>query len=387
MPHLIADSVKLPAFPFEEGGFIFLYEAKSLRNPHLSMLRVNYPSEHGLYDFCILKIEQERGFLFKGEKSTRPIPVSILKQALHILAFYCQNTKGNLGFVLVKPCACLIDWSVFKIPSSFHLEIGFGSGRHLLNKAISNPKEFYIGVEIHTPSIEQVLRQIKILGLQNLYITYADARTLLEVLPKCCVGLDVHFPVPWPKNPQRRIWTAKTLAHMLAILRPKSFIWLRTDNLIYFKESLNLALDLPHCTMQVFKNSVQEMVVSKYEARWKKYNKDIYDLRLQVQDLPHKPIQPLLLENSAKISINPSLKACTLWHNQIIKRDYFLKVIDVLEYKNLWLLVVSLGDFEAPLNKVLVLDRDKGSLEYTGGLPFNTKAHRCAHQKLREILG
>lgn len=104
MPHLIASSAKLPTFPFEEGGFIFLCEARSLRNPHLSMLRVNYPSEHGLYDFCILKIEQERGFLFKGEKSTRPIPVNILKQALRVLARYCQNTEGNLGLDLVKPC-------------------------------------------------------------------------------------------------------------------------------------------------------------------------------------------------------------------------------------------------------------------------------------------
>ncbi|WP_281778439.1 tRNA (guanosine(46)-N7)-methyltransferase TrmB [Helicobacter suis] len=387
MPHLIASSAKLPTFPFEEGGFIFLCEARSLRNPHLSMLRVNYPSDHGLYDFCILKIEQERGFLFKGEKSTRPIPVNILKQALRVLARYCQNTEGNLGLDLVKPCACLIDWSVFKIPSSFHLEIGFGSGRHLLNKAMSNPEEFYIGVEVHTPSIEQVLRQIKILGLQNLYITYADARTLLEVLPKRCVGLDVHFPVPWPKNPQRRIWTAKTLAHMLAILRPKSLLWLRTDNLDYFKESLHLALDLPHCTMQVFKNSAQEMVVSKYEARWKRQHKDIYDLHLQIEDMPDKSQQPLLLKCSTKISINPSLKACTLWHNQVVQQDYFLRVVDVLEYKNLWLLVVSLGDLQAPLNKVLVLDKNKGSLEYIGGLPFNTKAHRYAHQKLEEILG
>jgi len=50
--------------------------------------------------------------------------------------------------------------------------VGFGSGRHLLHQAINNPDILFIGIEIHFPSIEQVLKQITI---KNLHVVSVDS--------------------------------------------------------------------------------------------------------------------------------------------------------------------------------------------------------------------
>ncbi|GMB96648.1 tRNA (guanosine(46)-N7)-methyltransferase TrmB [Helicobacter sp. NHP22-001] len=380
MPHFYAKELATPPMPFEEQGFKFCYEAQSLRDPRVSLIRVQHPSS----DFCLLKIVQQGGVLCKGEKSSRPIPVGILQHALEILSHYGKQVRGNLALSHCPSQAFLLDFKHFNF-ESFYLEIGFGSGRFLLQKAQANPENIYIGLEVHTPSIEQVLRQIELLELKNLYIAHADARTLLEVLPPNCEGLDIHFPVPWPKHPNRRIFTPHTLENMLAILRPKGEIWLRTDSLEYFKSSLELALNAPTCQATIAKNAPQE-VVSKYEARWVRQEKDIYDLRLQSSAKSVHPNLPLLLPMPQNVKPK-GVKASSLWQKKpIIGEDYFLNIQDVLEYEDSWLLAVSLGDVRFPLNKILCWDRGGGGLEYVGGVPFNTKAQRHAHEALCALL-
>ncbi|CRF51727.1 tRNA (guanine46-N7-)-methyltransferase [Helicobacter heilmannii] len=380
MPHFYAQELHLPPMPFEQEGFSFCYEAQSLRDSKVSLIRV----KHHLSDFCLLKIEQQGRILCKGEKSTRPIPVGILQHALQILSHYGKQVRGNLALSYCPNRAFLMDFKRFDF-EKFYLEIGFGSGRFLLKKARANPENIYLGLEVHTPSIEQVLRQIELLGLTNLYIAHADARTLLEVLPPNCERLDIHFPMPWPKQPNRRIFTPHTLKNMLAILRPHGEIWLRTDSLEYFKSSLELALDAPTCHATIAKNAPQE-VVSKYEARWVRQAKDIYDLRLKSATSSHRPKLPLLLPTTQNIK-HKGVKASSLWQEKSkMGEDYFLNIQDVLEYKELWLLAVSLGDVRSPLNKILCWDRGGGGVEYVGGAPFNTRAQCHAHEALCALL-
>ncbi|BCZ17720.1 tRNA (guanine-N(7)-)-methyltransferase TrmB [Helicobacter sp. NHP19-003] len=380
MPHFYTKDLATPPMPFEEEGFKFCYEAQSLRDSKVSLICV----QHRLGDFCLLKIKQQGGVLCKGEKSTRPIPVGILQHALKILSHYGKEVKGNLALSHCPSGAHLVDFNNFNF-ERFYLEIGFGSGRFLLQKAQANPKEVYIGLEVHTPSIEQVLRQIELLGLTNLYIARADARTILEVLPPNCERLDIHFPVPWPKHPNRRIFTPYTLENMLAVLRPQGEIWLRTDSLEYFKASLELAISAPTCHATIAKNAPQEGVVSKYEARWVRQKKDIYDLRLKPTTPSTRPKLPLLLSAGQNIKYK-GVKAASLWQEKPkMGENYFLNIQDVLEYGHLWLLSVSLGDVRSPLNKVLCWDR-KGGLGVCGGAPFNTRAQHRAHEALCALL-
>ncbi|WP_104695202.1 tRNA (guanosine(46)-N7)-methyltransferase TrmB [Helicobacter salomonis] len=384
MPHFSATQVNLPAFPFEQEEMCFLYCAQSVLHTHVSLIRVC--TKDG-YDFCLYQIAQKQQFLFKAEKSTRPIPVGVLQQALRVLAHYCVVTGGNLGEESpYKRSPFLLESTQLLRLSTVHLEIGFGSGVHLLSKAQDQRDQIYVGVEIHTPSIEQVLRHIERFKLQNVYILRADARSLLEILPaQCCLSVDLHFPVPWEKSPTRRVMNANTLAHILRVLVDNGVFWLRTDSLAYFKQSLDLTLALEECACQVAKNAPAP-VSSKYEARWIRQNREIYDLRISARHTQaHAPIKNMLLEMERVEGIPRGLDF-VLAHRLFRGANYFLHIQDVLEYAQLWVLVLSFGDFNTPTNKIAVWDSQSGALEYVGGLPFNTHANGLAHQKLQEIL-
>ncbi|WP_121022543.1 class I SAM-dependent methyltransferase [Helicobacter vulpis] len=252
MPHFSATQAHLPSFPFALEGVQFLYRAQSVIHPQVALIGVRAPRD---YHFCLYHITRPQGHLFKAEKSTRPIPVGVLQHALGLLTRYCVITGGNLSASGYQESPFLLDVAQLRRFQAFFLEIGFGSGVHLLQKAQHNPTQTYVGVEIHTPSIEQTLGQIERLGLCNLYLVRTDARALLEILPgQCCLGVDLHFPVPWEKNPARRVIGARVLGHILRVLVNQGVFWLRTDSLAYFKQSLDLVLGLESCACQISKN-------------------------------------------------------------------------------------------------------------------------------------
>ena len=155
------------------------------------------------------------------------------------------------------------------------LEIGFGSGRHILHLAQKHPTAKIIGLEIYRPAISQVLRQIDILGLQNLYLASIDARVLCEVLPaKCLDRIYLHFPVPWDKNPQRRVLSAQFLGNAIRALKDDGFFELLTDSAEYFAFAKALAKGYKFKAEE----GAEGEVVSKYEARWRRQEKVIYKL-------------------------------------------------------------------------------------------------------------
>ncbi|MGX3011763.1 tRNA (guanosine(46)-N7)-methyltransferase TrmB, partial [Helicobacter sp. 23-1044] len=157
------------------------------------------------------------------------------------------------------------------------LEIGFGSGRNILNLARTNPHSAIIGLEIYRPAIAQVLRQIQLLGLQNLFVANLDARVLCEIVPRKSLDrIFLHFPVPWDKNPQRRVLSAQFLQNALGALKNGGFFELLTDSAEYFDFAKDLAKDY-HFEAQ---ENAGNAVVSKYEARWRRQGKVIYKLKI-----------------------------------------------------------------------------------------------------------
>ncbi|MDE7173816.1 MAG: hypothetical protein K2N70_05660, partial [Helicobacter sp.] len=131
--------------------------------------------------------------------------------------------------------------------------------------------------EIHSPSIEQLLRQMELQNLHNLWILRADARALLECLPSNCLGeIALHFPIPWPKR-HRRVFTQSFCEQACRVLQKGGRLHLRTDDEDYFRESLELLLRLPSCHCELGKNRALD-VVSKYESRWLRQQKQIWDL-------------------------------------------------------------------------------------------------------------
>ncbi|MGE0557946.1 MAG: tRNA (guanosine(46)-N7)-methyltransferase TrmB [Burkholderiales bacterium] len=82
------------------------------------------------------------------------------------------------------------------------LEIGCGMGETTAAIAAANPQQDYIGIEVHTPGVGSLLKQIDAMQLANLRVIQHDAVAVLEkmIAPASLAGIHIFFPDPWPKK-------------------------------------------------------------------------------------------------------------------------------------------------------------------------------------------
>lgn len=300
MPHFLAKLDSKPLeYPIIKGDFCFHREFLSLKRPTKSCVHASFKGDV----FLLQKIRRDGDFLIKSEKAT-PLKREILKQALRIYSqsfeVISHNLQENSKHASQKKALDLETFEDFiqKNQAPILIEIGFGSGRHLIELAKNNPTKTCLGIEIHTPSIAQALKQIELLDLKNLHILQGDGRLVLESMPNHrCEKIFVHFPVPWNDKKHRRVLSEKFLNEALRVLKPRGFLELRTDDSLYFEDSLKLALKNFQCEIEIKKNA-QIPVVSKYEARWNKLKKDIYDLKIYSLGLDENPTQNHALDFS-----------------------------------------------------------------------------------------
>ncbi|MGL2859305.1 tRNA (guanosine(46)-N7)-methyltransferase TrmB, partial [Helicobacter pylori] len=264
-------------------------------------------------------------------------------------------------------------------------EIGFGSGRHLIELAKNNPTKTCLGIEIHTPSIAQALKQIELLDLKNLHILQGDGRLVLESMPNHrCEKIFVHFPVPWNDKKHRRVLSEKFLNEALRVLKPRGFLELRTDDSLYFEDSLKLALKNFQCEVEIKKNA-QIPVISKYEARWNKLKKDIYDLRIYSLELNETPFDDHAFDFSFDtITIDKESVGAILKTPKIIQEGYFVHVCNIYENKGDFLVELSMGDFDWPVRLFVLLAENQ--IFYLNKSPLKTLNNHKAHLLLQNIL-
>jgi len=86
------------------------------------------------------------------------------------------------------------------------LEIGFGMGETLAATAAAHPQNDYLGIEVHTPGVGSLLKEIEARGLNNLRIIQHDAVDVLRdmIAPGVLAAAHIFFPDPWPKKRQQK---------------------------------------------------------------------------------------------------------------------------------------------------------------------------------------
>ncbi|GAA9176501.1 tRNA (guanosine(46)-N7)-methyltransferase TrmB [Helicobacter pylori] len=387
MPHFLAKlDFKPLKYPLIEGDFCFYKEFLSLKHPTKSCVYASFKDRV----FLLQKIKRANDFLIKSEKAT-PLKREILKQALRIYSqsfeVISHNLQENSKHVSGKKTLDLETFEDFiqKNQAPILVEIGFGSGRHLIELAKNNPTKTCLGIEIHTPSIAQALKQIELLDLKNLYILQGDGRLVLESMPNHkCEKIFVHFPVPWNEKKHRRVLSEKFLNEALRVLKPKGFLELRTDDGLYFEDSLKLALKNFKCEIEIKKNA-QIPVVSKYEARWNKLKKDIYDLRIYSLEWNETPFYHHAFDFSFDtITINKKSVGTILKTPKIIQEGYFVHVCNIYENKGDFLVELSMGDFDWPVRLFVLLTENQ--IFYLNKSPLKTLNNHKAHLLLQNIL-
>ena len=285
MPNFITRSVSLPRLPIKLGETEFLETA---RGRNLTLVRTkSFDSEF----FITLKPSGDK-VIVKGEKITKPAKIGHLQRALEIFkerfcgpiisqAFAYKDSSLTEKTPLIldeNEILSLVKSSKF---DKIFIEIGFGSGRHLLHQARSNQDALLIGIEIYKPAIEQVAKLAIREGLQNIALIATDARVLLSLLPAGCLQrVFLHFPVPWDDAPHRRVISDEFASQIARTLGLRGRFELRTDSEEYFlyaMQKLSPYVQRKAGEISHFKNR-DAAVASKYEDRWRKMDKNIYDL-------------------------------------------------------------------------------------------------------------
>lgn len=100
-----------------------------------------------------------------------------------------------------------------------YLEIGYGFGDFLFERAKNNPQTFHFGCEPHLNGVVNLLSKLEKEPLKNLKISREDVRILLKNFPdKFFDEIYILFPDPWPKSKhfKRRLIDAKFLDEILS---------------------------------------------------------------------------------------------------------------------------------------------------------------------------
>jgi tRNA (guanine-N7-)-methyltransferase len=121
-------------------------------------------------------------------------------------------------------------------PGGVWLEVGFGSGEHLVWQAEQHPAVGLIGCEPYLNGIARCLAQIERARVSNVRLFADDARLLMTALPPRSLGRAfILFPDPWPKarHHKRRFVQRETLDRLAKLMLPGAELRLATDDPSY----------------------------------------------------------------------------------------------------------------------------------------------------------
>lgn len=395
MPHILFEKNDLIKIPSIKNDIEFDFIAKSYnftQKERKTEYRIAVKNQNK--DFMLSLKPKDENFMIKADKVTRISPVALIKSALNAYV-ELNNAKvlfSNTNNLVVKEDTVHeylkdINYFVndFKTTKEIQIEIGFGSGRHLLHQAKTNPNIQFIGLEIHYPSIEQLLKQLELQNITNVLVVNYDARLFMEFIESNKVGkIFVHFPVPWDKKPHRRIYSNEFVNEALRVLKIGGTLELRTDSRKYFDFCTEVLTNLPKGKITIDINK-DLAVSSKYEDRWKKQGKNIYDVILEAWNEDEKI--DLNIDFSFDFKIDFSKILISIPTKSIIEKNYFVHVEELYVIENMensGLVKVTMGNFDRPVTKYLLVK--DGFISYYQGNPLPTSSNINAHKKLKEIL-
>jgi tRNA (guanine-N7-)-methyltransferase len=169
------------------------------------------------------------------------------------------------------------------------LEIGFGMGSATAEIAAAQPQHDFLGIEVHTPGVGALLKQIEARALANVRVIQHDAvEVLREMIPaNSLAGIHIFFPDPWPKkrHHKRRLIQPEFVRLLAQRLTPGGYLHLATDWEDYAAQMLAVLraetlLRNPH---KDFAPRPAWRPTTKFEARGSKLGHGVWDLVFERQ--------------------------------------------------------------------------------------------------------
>ena len=166
------------------------------------------------------------------------------------------------------------------------LEVGFGNGDSLLEMAIQQPKQNFLGIEVYEAGIGRLINEANKHQLSNLKIIKEDAVEVLQnhIPDDSLSKFQLFFPDPWHKkrHHKRRIIQTSFLDILTKKLKTGGIVHIATDWEDYAEHIMETLESHQH-----FKNTLGDHIYSprpkyrpltKFENRGQKLGHGVWDI-------------------------------------------------------------------------------------------------------------
>ena len=164
------------------------------------------------------------------------------------------------------------------------LEVGFGNGDSLLEMAIQQPKQNFLGIEVYEAGIGRLINEANKHELGNLKIIKEDAVEVLQnYIPDNSLSkFQLFFPDPWHKkrHNKRRLIKKDFLNKLALKLKEKAYIHIATDWEDYADWILDESRQCENLSLKgnEFHNKPDYRPYTKYERRGVNLGHKVWDI-------------------------------------------------------------------------------------------------------------
>ena len=175
---------------------------------------------------------------------------------------------------------------LFLSKNNVTLEVGFGNGDSLLEMAIDQPNQNFLGIEVYEAGVGRLINEANKNKLSNLKIIKDDAVEVLKnnILDNSISHFQLFFPDPWhkKKHHKRRIVQISFLDLLSKKLKKDGVVHIATDWENYAEHIMELLESHSH-----FKNCAGDHMYSlrpknrpltKFENRGQKLGHGVWDI-------------------------------------------------------------------------------------------------------------
>ncbi len=211
----------------------------------------------------------------------------VLRQGRVSSAQLRYHTEGMPRYGVPYAAAPLDLAGVFGRGAPKILEIGCGMGETTARIAAAHPENDYLGIEVHTPGVGSLLKEIATRELGNLRVIQHDAVEVVRdmIRPGTLAGMHIYFPDPWPKKRQqkRRLIQPPFVALLASRLAPGGYLHCATDWEEYAQQMLAVlsAEPLLENTATDFAPRPAWRPQTKFEARGLRLGHGVWDVLFQ----------------------------------------------------------------------------------------------------------
>ncbi len=163
----------------------------------------------------------------KGKKLSN-LQQKNLNKYLNDFSIFPNDNQNKAKLKKINPYNLFHDLKIMDI----RLEIGFGMGDFLFEKALSLPNVGFIGCEIFENGVASLLNKIIKYKISNLRIHFGNCLDLIYNLNLSTLNeIYVLFPDPWPKNKhkKRRFFNENNAFYLCSLLEKNGTINIATD--------------------------------------------------------------------------------------------------------------------------------------------------------------